>query len=84
MYQQPSANEYRPHTIHENNRQRLDILPAFPRVLIKTDIGRINLQYSAPLLTNVPSMYIDVSFLFFLNFIMNSNEYFHRFFSYST
>lgn len=65
MYQQPSPNEYQPHTIHENNRQRFDILPAFPRVLIKTDSGRIDLHYTAPLLANVPSMYIHVSLLFF-------------------
>jgi hypothetical protein len=64
MYQQPSVNEYQPRTIHENNRQRLDILPAFPRVLIKTDIGRVDLHYSALLLTNVPSMSIDIYFLF--------------------
>ena len=83
MYQQPSVSEYRPRTIHRDNRQPLDILPAFPRVLVKTDIDRADLQYSAPFLTNVPSMYIDISLLLFLlYFIMNLNNDFYRFSSY--
>jgi hypothetical protein len=71
MYQQPTADEYQPRTIHENNRQRLDILPTFPRILIKTDIGRIDLHYTAPLLVNVPSMYRSI-FLFYYE----SKQYF--------
>jgi hypothetical protein len=69
MYQQPTAEEYRPRTIHENNRIRLDILPTFPRVLIKSKEGRIDLHFSAPLLANVPSMYIR-NFYFILNYKM--------------
>ena len=65
MYQQPSVNEYRPRTLHENNRRRLDILPAFPRVLVKTDRDHTDLSYTAPLLTNVPNTCTDISLFLF-------------------
>ncbi|CAF2260387.1 unnamed protein product [Rotaria magnacalcarata] len=55
MHQQPTTQEYQPRTIHQHNRARLDILPTFPRVLIRSEIGRIDLHYSAPLLCNVPN-----------------------------
>jgi hypothetical protein len=62
MHQQPATQEYRPRTIHANNRVRLDILPAFPRVLVETEHGDADLHFTAPLLANVSSMYIFVFF----------------------
>jgi hypothetical protein len=69
MHRQPATQEYQPRTIHANNRVRLDILPAFPSILVKTEQDHIDLHYTAPLLANISSMYIFVFVLLYIKSI---------------